>query len=134
MDMDDHPEDLSIEELTSLGLYDPAAPDAADRLELLRHVRSLGATTEQIAASRSLGDLSLDLSLRHGPWFELAQVVASSGLEWDDACLSFHQTSRPVRTASASQVRQPIYRSSVQRWRPEPYLLQPLLAGLGISG
>src|ERR1700722_2415161 len=85
MDMDDHPEDLSIEELTSLGLYDPAAPDAADRLELLRHVRSLGATTEQIAASRSLGDLSLDLSLRHGPWFELAQVVASSGLEWDDA-------------------------------------------------
>ena len=40
---------------------------------------------EQIAASKSLGDLSLDLSLRHGPWFELGQVVASSGLEWDEA-------------------------------------------------
>ena len=45
------------------------------------------------------------------------------GLEWDPACLSFHETKRAVRTASISQVRQPIYRSSVERWRRyEPWL------------
>jgi adenylate cyclase len=83
--MDDHPEELDIEELTSLGLYDPAGPDAADRLELLRYVWALGATTDQIAASRSLGDLALDLNLRSGPWLPLTEVVSASGLEWDDA-------------------------------------------------
>lgn len=39
------------------------------------------------------------------------------GLEWEAACLSFHTSSRPVRTASVSQVRQPIYTRSVQRWK-----------------
>ena len=38
------------------------------------------------------------------------RLVAHCGLEWDDACLSFHQTQRPVQTLSAAEVRQPIYR------------------------
>src|SRR5262249_30679483 len=38
------------------------------------------------------------------------------GLEWDPACLNFHQTERLVRTASVAQVRQPIYKRSVARW------------------
>jgi tetratricopeptide (TPR) repeat protein len=38
-------------------------------------------------------------------------------LPWDDRCLSFHQTRRPVATASREQVRQPIYASSVGRWK-----------------
>ena len=51
-------------------------------------------------------------------------------LPWDDRCLRFHETSRVIRTASNSQVRQPIYRGSVGRWRRfEPYL-QPLLVEL----
>lgn len=58
------------------------------------------------------------------------RIIAHCGLEWDDACLSFHKTSRPVRTASAFQVRQPIYNSSVGRWRPDAQALQPLMAGL----
>ena len=52
------------------------------------------------------------------------------GLPWDDACLAFHRTARPVRTASLNQVRRPIYASSVGRWRPAPDVLQPLLDGL----
>ena len=52
------------------------------------------------------------------------------GLPWDDACLSFHETKRPVRTASVAQVREPIYRRSVGKWRPEESLLRPLLEGL----
>ena len=61
------------------------------------------------------------------------RLLAHCGLEWDDACLAFHQTRRPVKTASVGQVRQPIYRSSVKRWRPADDVLRPLLDGLGVS-
>jgi tetratricopeptide (TPR) repeat protein len=59
------------------------------------------------------------------------RIVAHCGLEWDDACLAYDKTARPVKTASAAQVRQPIYRSSVGRWRPDADVLNPLLDGLG---
>ena len=61
------------------------------------------------------------------------QTVAYCGLEWDDACLDFYKTQRPIRTASATQVRQPIYRTSVGRWKPYQHLLQPLIKELGIE-
>ena len=61
------------------------------------------------------------------------RIVAHCGLEWDDACLTFHKTPRPVHTASAAQVRQPIYRTSVGRWRPYGKLLAPLFEALGID-
>lgn len=45
------------------------------------------------------------------------------GLPWDEACLSFHEAKRRVRTASVTQVRQPIYRSSLAKWKAyEPHL------------
>jgi tetratricopeptide (TPR) repeat protein len=53
------------------------------------------------------------------------------GLEWDGACLDFHTTKRKVRTASITQVRQPIYTSSVERWRRYGNTLAPLLEALG---
>ncbi|MGH9467189.1 MAG: tetratricopeptide repeat-containing sulfotransferase family protein [Terriglobales bacterium] len=65
------------------------------------------------------------------------RTVAHCGLAWDPACLEFHKTSRPVHTASMVQVRQPIYRSSIGRWRPDATLLRPLteaLADDAISG
>ena len=44
-------------------------------------------------------------------------------LDWENACLAFHRSRRPVRTASSWQVRQPIYRTSMERWRNfDPYL------------
>jgi hypothetical protein len=43
--------------------------------------------------------------------------VAWCGLEWEEGCLAFHKTKRPVRTASVSQVRQPLYTRSVARWK-----------------
>lgn len=59
------------------------------------------------------------------------RIVSYCGLEWNDACLSFHEIARPVKTASVSQVRQPIYRSSVGRWRSvSDDLLRPLLDAL----
>ena len=67
------------------------------------------------------------------------KIVEFAGLPWDDACLSFHETERAVQTASATQVRQPIYTSSVERWRPyEPHLKQLVRAfeanGIEIQG
>ena len=59
------------------------------------------------------------------------RIVAHCGLEWDDACLDFHRTERVVQTASATQVRRPIYRTSVGRWREYGDLLKPLLEVLG---
>ncbi len=61
------------------------------------------------------------------------RIISHVGLPWDDACLSFHETKRPVRTASATQVRQPIYKTSIGRWKPYQNLLMPLLNELGID-
>ncbi len=58
------------------------------------------------------------------------RVTAFVGLEWEPACLEFHRNQRPVRTASLAQVRQPIYRSSVGRWRHYENALQPLFERL----
>ncbi len=52
------------------------------------------------------------------------------GLPWDPACLEFHKTKRLITTASDIQVRQPLYRSSVVRWRHYQRHLGPLLAEL----
>jgi Sulfotransferase family len=59
------------------------------------------------------------------------RLVDWCGLEWEPACLAFHEGKRPVRTASVSQVRQPIYKRSVARWRHYEPALGPLFARLG---
>lgn len=62
---------------------------------------------------------------------EAKRIVAHLDLPWNDACLHFYQANRPMKTASASQVRKPIYTTSTNRWRKyEPYL-KPLLEELG---
>ncbi|HEX4144965.1 MAG TPA: sulfotransferase [Pirellulales bacterium] len=58
------------------------------------------------------------------------RLIDFCGLSWDDRCLNFHKTRRPIATASNVQVRQPLYRSSVARWRRYEAWLQPLLAEL----
>ncbi len=56
------------------------------------------------------------------------RVLDHVGLDWDDRCLAFHETERPVRTASLAQVRQPIYKTSIAGWRRFEKQLAPLLA------
>jgi tetratricopeptide (TPR) repeat protein len=62
---------------------------------------------------------------------EARRLIAFCGLDWDAACLAFDQTRRPVRTASVNQVRKPLYRSSVARWKAYEAHLGPLLHALG---
>ena len=54
------------------------------------------------------------------------ELVAACGLEWDPACLDFHKLKRPVATLSAQQVRQPVYRGSVEAWKNYADMLAPL--------
>jgi hypothetical protein len=64
---------------------------------------------------------------RRIPWL----VSEACGLEWDPACLRFHEAEGLVRTASAAQVRQPMFRTSIQRWRRHAERLGPLFEALG---
>lgn len=57
-------------------------------------------------------------------------LMAHLGLPWDDKVLAFHETDRPVRTASAAQVRQPMYQGSVDLWKRYGERLKPLLVKL----
>jgi hypothetical protein len=61
------------------------------------------------------------------------RLVAACGLAWSPACLEFHSTRRPVRTASITQVRQPIYKRSVARWKNYEHELAELFAGLPLD-
>lgn len=69
------------------------------------------------------------------------KLVDWCGLEWDPACLAFYELKRPVRTASVTQVRQPVYKRSVARWKKYEASLGDLFAKLvsseqreGLSG
>jgi tetratricopeptide (TPR) repeat protein len=62
------------------------------------------------------------------------RLVAALGLEWDASCLEFHKTQRPVQSASLHQVRQPIYRSSVGRWKRYEKELAELFAMVEPAG
>lgn len=62
---------------------------------------------------------------------ESRKLIEFCGLEWNDACLEFYNFKRAVKTASITQVRQPIYTSSMERWRRYDKFLAPLKEGLG---
>lgn len=65
---------------------------------------------------------------------ESRKLVAAAGLDWEPACLDFHETARAVRTASATQVRQKMYTGSSEAWRRYEAHLAPLLAALDQRG
>lgn len=61
---------------------------------------------------------------------ETRRMLDYLGLDWDDRCLSFYKSDRAVRTASVAQVRQPIYKTSVERWRVYEPWIGPLIEAL----
>ena len=61
---------------------------------------------------------------------ESRKLVAAAGLDWEPACLDFHETRRAVRTASAAQVRQKMYTGSSQAWRRYGAQFAPLFDAL----
>jgi tetratricopeptide (TPR) repeat protein len=65
------------------------------------------------------------------PEIQIRRLLAHCGLDFEPACLAFHETKRPVRTASAEQVRQPLYTSGIGYWRHFERELEPLRRALG---
>jgi tetratricopeptide (TPR) repeat protein len=61
------------------------------------------------------------------------KLVEFCGLDWDDRCLRFYETGRVVSTPSYDQVRQPIYKKSVARWKRYEKYLEPLKQSLGYA-
>ena len=59
------------------------------------------------------------------------ELVDFIGLDWDDRCLQFHTATRTVATASYDQVRQPMYRKSMARWKNYEQHIGPLVEALG---
>jgi tetratricopeptide (TPR) repeat protein len=59
------------------------------------------------------------------------RIMEYCGLEWNDAYLDFHKNKRPIHTASMAQVRQPMYKTSVERWRSYEKFLGSLVDVLG---
>ena len=80
----------------------------AEHLKLMAHWREV----------TPLPILDLEYAaLVNDPETELRRVLDFAGLEFDPACLSYHESDRTVTTASRDQVRQPVYRSSLARWK-----------------
>lgn len=62
---------------------------------------------------------------------EAKKLIEYCGLEWDKSCLEFYKNKRSIRTASVTQVRQPIYKTSKQRWKNYEQFLGPMIEALG---
>ena len=65
---------------------------------------------------------------------EARRLVNACGLDWQPACAAFHLNAQPTATASAAQVRRPIYRDSVALWRRYETQLAPLAEALRAEG
>ncbi|MBV8062207.1 MAG: sulfotransferase [Nevskia sp.] len=114
-------------------LFEGSHPYAYDLAELGRYWR---AYDRLMAHWREVLPPGVMLELQYEELVEdlegqARRLLAHCDLAWDAACLAFHQAQRPVHTASLRQVRQPIFRTSVRKWRAYGKLLQPLLDALG---
>ena len=78
-------------------------------------------------------DLSYE-DLVADPPLQCRRLLEYCGLPWQDDVLDFHQSRKASTTASAAQVRKPIYKSSVQKWRHFEQQLQPVVRRLAAAG
>lgn len=92
------------------------------------HYQALMAHWHSIFPNQIL-DFSYEALIQE-PEKKIPHLLDFCGLSWHDDCLKFHETKRTVRTASTSQVRQPLYRSSVDSWQAYEKHLQPLIQAL----
>lgn len=113
-------------------LFTAGQPYAYDLAELGRYYRAYDAL---MAHWRNLLPESAMLEVRYEDVVadvggEARRIIAYCGLAWDEACLDFHRNHRVIRTASAAEVREPVYRRSIGRWRDYGEALRPLLDAL----
>jgi tetratricopeptide (TPR) repeat protein len=94
----------------------------ADYVQLMNHFdRILPGRIHRVVHERLVDD----------PEPEIRRLLQFVGVPFDEGCLKFHETKRPVRTASAEQVRQPIRKGAVDEWRAFESELGPVKEALG---
>lgn len=114
-------------------LFNKSQYQSYDLAEIGRYYRSyaqLMAHWRSILPAEAFYEIQYE-TLVADPEGQARALIAYCGLEWEDACLNFHQTERSIRTASVTQVRQPMYKTSVEKWRLYEKHLGPLLDALG---
>lgn len=92
------------------------AYDRRDLVAFYRQYQRLMAHWRSVLPSECLFEVQYE-ELVADPEPLTRSLIEFCGLEWNDACLDHHRNTRPVRTASLWQARQPIYRTSVARWQ-----------------
>jgi len=122
---------------TCLSCFSIEFPEGAAYLydlgELGRYYRAYAELMEHWRSILPQG-VMLDLKYEElvaNPEQQIRRLLDHCGLNWDPVCLDFAKSERPVWTASATQVREPIHTNSVRRWRPDEITLSPLLDALG---
>ena len=108
----------------------PYATDFGDLAHYYHEYRRLMAHWRAVLPPRTLIEVRYE-DLVDDPEGWSRRMLAHIGLPWDPRCLEFHRTDRPVLTASNWQVRQPISKSSVERWRRYERFIGPLRKALG---
>ena len=117
-------------------LFASDVPFAYDLGELGRFHRAQAGLLDhwrRVIPSYAMLDVDYEAVVRD-PETQARRLLGFCGLAWNPAVLRFHESRRPVRTASLAQVRRPLYTSSVGRWHPDADILRPLLDGLTGSG
>jgi tetratricopeptide (TPR) repeat protein len=108
----------------------PYATDFGDLAHYYHEYRRLMAHWRTVLPPQTLLDVRYE-DLVDDPEGWSRRMLAHIGLPWDPRCLEFHRTRRPVLTASNWQVRQPISKGSVDRWRRYERFIGPLREALG---
>ena len=106
------------------------ATDLGDLAHYYREYRRLMAHWRETLPPHLLLEVRYE-SLVQSPEHWARRMLEHLGLSWDPRCLEFHLTDRPVLTASNWQVRQPLSRGSIGRWRHYEHQLEPLREALG---
>ena len=104
--------------------------DLAELGRYYRHYSELMAHWRSVLPSDSMLDVAYE-DVVEDLEGQARRLIEYCGLPWDDRCLGFYKSNRSVSTASSVQVRRPIFRSSLQRWRRYEPFLAPLLLELG---
>jgi tetratricopeptide (TPR) repeat protein len=88
--------------------------------------------TEYLKASLGIEMLDVDYEQTTSePEFSIRRMLDHVGLPFDEACMNFHKSKKAVHTASVSQIRQPLYKSSTDRWKKYEKHIAPLIDKLG---
>jgi tetratricopeptide (TPR) repeat protein len=116
-------------------LFQTGCPYAYDLVDIARYIgayRRLMAHWRAVLPGRVI-EIDYEALVADLPG-EARRLVAACGLGWEDACESFHLNRQPSSTASAAQVRRPLYRDSVGLWRRYEAQLEPLRLALDREG